>query len=237
MFPTTHVFMFTPPVCTMIRSAHYSEPSDNPPPILQQSTYRMQAFPLFQLTIRKSPAVSFPFDNQVQCPFHPPLQAAQISLNIRLRDSRHWPLYLLFLHELLLTLRIPVFDFHLCVPQQPLYLLVRLTDPVPNEQLVVPPILPVAAVNPNISGRGLSLLYLSLPFHVAGRTLLIVEVAGERKREAFVEAPLVEEEGFFERGEHACQEWGAGKEDRGFGQVGYGVGVGRCEGRRCARAR
>lgn len=80
-FPTTHVFMFTPPACTSILSAACISRSATLPstrPI--HMTYQMQPFPPNQPITRKSPPPLPILHHQIQRPLQQPIQALQIPL-------------------------------------------------------------------------------------------------------------------------------------------------------------
>ena len=77
---------------------------------------------------------------------------------------------------------------------------------------------------PDIPGRGFPLAHRALPGYVAGRAFGVVEVAREGEGEPLVEAALVEEVGFFEGGQVAGDDGGAGEEDGGADAVRAGDG-------------
>lgn len=111
--------------------------------------------------------------------------------------------------------------------QQPIYLPLHIALLCADEHFVVPRLLAVALVPPDIARGGEALRHLALPLAVRGRARLEVEVPCEGQREAFVEALLVQEEGGLEGVQVARDLRRAGEQDAGVNGVGgRGRGLG-----------
>ena len=163
----------------------------------------VQTLGSLDLVLGESPDTVLVFDQQVQGSVKQSVQAGLFALLILLCDSGQWPLHDNVLASLSLGSCLAIGS--LGVSDQSLDLRLGFTGLVVDQNLVIPTRLAVCIVDTNITGRGLSQRNLALPFAFSWCSFLIVEVAGERKCQTFVQSFLVEEEGLFEGVEGACQ--------------------------------
>jgi hypothetical protein len=163
----------------------------------------VQTLGSLDLVLGESPDTVLVLDQQVQGSVKQSVQAGMFTLLILLCDSGQWPLHNNILTGLSLGSCLAIGS--LSVSDQSLDLRLGFAGLVVDQNLVVPTRLAVRIVDTDITGRGLSQQHLALPFAVSWGSFLVVEVAGERECEAFVQSFLVEEKGFFEGVESACQ--------------------------------
>jgi hypothetical protein len=172
-------------------------------PVLPSLTDLVQTLGSLDLVLGESPNTVLVLDQQVQGSVKQSVQAGVFALLILFCDSGQWPLHDNILASLSLGSCLAVCS--LCVSDQSLDLRLGLAGLVIDQNLIVPTRLAVRIVDTDITGRSLSQQHLALPFAISRSSFLVVEVAGEGKCEAFVQSFLVEEEGFFEGVELACQ--------------------------------
>jgi hypothetical protein len=177
------------------------------------------------------PAALLVLDEQVQRPLQRTRKALGIVLLIRLGDPAGRALRrFLSLGRLRRCRRNTALLLRagrLCILQQPIYLPLQIALLRADEHFVVPRLLAVALVPPDVARGGQALRHLALPLAVGGRPGFEVEVPCEGQREAFVEALLVQEEGGLEGVQVAGDLRRAGKQDAGVDGVGgRGRGLG-----------
>jgi hypothetical protein len=172
-------------------------------PVLPSLTDLVQTLGSLDLVLGESPDTVLVLDQQVQGSVKQSVQAGVFALLILLCDSGQWPLHNNILTGLSLGSCLAIVS--LGVSDQSLDLRLGFAGLVVDQNFVVPTRLAVCIVYTDITGRGLSQQHLALPFAISWGSFLVVEVAGERECETFVQSFLVEEEGFFEGVELACQ--------------------------------
>lgn len=138
-----------------------------------------------------------------------------MTLLVRLRHSGEWPRDLLLLAGILRS----GIGRGLGILHQRLHLVFRLSLLRTKEQLVVPCIAVVRVVLANVACRGPALLNLVLPVHICWCATLEIEVFGERKGQALIQALLVEMIGFLEGLEVAGDLGRAGEDYTGVDDV------------------
>lgn len=192
-------------------------------------TNLMQVLPPLKRTRWETPTPILSFDTQVQCPVQLPIQSLLVVRLIRLCDSTQRLLYLplLLLPSLL---RFPIFSFdcpYLPILHQSFHDGARLTEFIPDQQLIIPSLGAVRTIPPKLACRlPVAFPGLDLPVCVRRRVFLEVEITGERHDKSLIETLLVEEEGLLERGRGPGKEGRARKENSGLGYVFGGPGVG-----------
>ena len=211
-----------------------------------------------QSVLGKLPSPILVLNQQIQRPLQRARQAFRVVFLIRLRHTARRALKRLALGfrcrsrnriALLLGTR------RLRILQQPINLPLQLALLRPDEHLVVPRLLSVTLVPPNVARRSQPLRHLALPFAVRRRARFEIEIPCKRQGEALVEALLVQKEGGFEGVQIAGDLGRAGEEDacvdgvggarRGLGYWGnvllqgvfrrWGCGGGGCVGPWCGK--